>query len=122
MSSMSFLSKLRRRPAADRRSASYVYESTRPRHERHNRERRDTGDIVSHAVSVESIPYLPSETTRGASSEVSLRSEYTHLDNDTSRYPKLSTHTTNASSTTHKRRKGETHNEMTTSAWSFSME
>ena len=120
---MSLFSKFRRNSTApNRNSASYEYSGpARPRHERHNRARYDTGGTVSHAVSVESIPYLPSETARGASSEVSLRSEYTHLDNDTSRYPKWSTPTSSAPSTTHNRRGEEAHNEVTTSALKFSV-
>jgi hypothetical protein len=122
---MSFFSKLRRGSTTtdpySSWSASQIYPgSARRRHERHHRRRYDTGETVSHAVSVESIPYLPSETTRGASSEVSLRSEYTHLDNDTSRYPKWSTPTSSAPSPTNQQRV-ERHNKLTDSTSKLSV-
>ncbi|KAF8585921.1 hypothetical protein K439DRAFT_1632186 [Ramaria rubella] len=92
---MSLFSKLRRSSTAgDRyatRTSSYASSNSTRRHERHERDRVGSGAFIPH-VSYENIPYLPSEsvTNRGASSEVSLRSEYTHLDNDTNRYPKMS--------------------------------
>jgi hypothetical protein len=107
--SMSLFSRFRRSSTAVDRyvnlPASHVYPSSaRPRHARHERQPFAAGGTYSHAVSVESIPYLPSENTRGTASEVSLRSEYSQLDNDTSRYPKWSASTSSAPSSTDKRR------------------
>lgn len=123
---MSFFSRLRRNSTAvDRytsRSSSYGYSgSDRPRHKRHERPIYDAGAYAPHAISVESIPYLPSENAHGgASSEVSLRSEYTHLDHDTNRYPKWSTPTSSIPSTTHKPRADTPVHESPNSTFEFS--
>ncbi|GJJ06434.1 hypothetical protein Clacol_000626 [Clathrus columnatus] len=78
-------------------AASYAASNISTKHGPYNKQSPDSSGIPH--VSFENIPYLPSETaaTRGPASQVSLRSEYTQLDNDTNRYPKLARTTSGAS-------------------------
>lgn len=94
--------------AADRyasQAASYAVSNMASKHGSYHKQ--DSGDQVPQVLFEKDL-HVPSDIgIHETASEISLRSEYTHLDNDTNRYPKLTRSLSASSNTMQSEDKGQ---------------